>query len=122
MTRKPYIIKDAEVGTLVASMLSGGGTETLSRLRGRALLSMDAHDDMDEIFLDMSDSFREKGLLELDKEGDVPMASIYYTLAFILRRLAHEIYRKYIKNGVQRDNERFIRLVSYNEQAPLLMI
>ena len=77
------------------------------------------------MLLDMSETILQKGREDLDsgvkQEGELTVSNIYYSLAFMLRRLAHEIYRLYIKKGKKRDSNRFIRLVSYNENAPLII-
>lgn len=131
MSRKPYIMKIEEIKTLIASLIANGAEETYARMRVKAFMAMDGSDDIDEMFLDMSEACLKKGREELEmpdeeennKEDDRPVLSnIYYTLAFLLRRLAHEVYRRYIKKGKQRDSNRFIRLISYDENAPLLMI
>lgn len=131
MSRKPYIMKVEEMQTLIASLITNGPEETYTRMRAKALLAMEQTDDIDDMFLDMSETFLNKGRAELEsddekaegEEDEEPsIAYIYYNLAFMLRRLAHEVYRRYITKGKQRDNERFIRLVSFNEEAPLLMI
>lgn len=132
MIRKPYIMKMEEMQTLIASLVTKGAEETYARMRAKAFMAMDKTADIDEMFLDMSETFLKKGRSELESsdeedeevedDGRPTLISIYYTVAFLLRRLAHEVYRRYIKMGKQRDNDRFIRLVSYDEEAPLLMI
>jgi len=85
---------------------------------------MDERDDIDEMFLDMSETLLKSGREELEREHteeDPSIANIYYTLSYMLRKAAHEVYIKYIKKGSARDNKRFIRLVSNNEDAPLMI-
>ena len=123
MSRKPYIMKSEEIQTLIAGLLSYGPEETYNKMRAKALFSIDQKDDIDEMFLDMSETLLKKGREELENETDEnpSLASIYYTLSSILRKLAHEIYIKYIKQGKTRSSNRFIRLISYNKDAPLMI-
>lgn len=125
MTHKPYIMKIEEIQVLVAGLVSHGANDTYNRMKAKSILSMDQKDDIDEMLLDMSETMLQKGREDLgsvvEREGEPTVSSIYYSLAFMLRKLAHEIYRLYIKKGKKRDSNRFIRLVSYNENAPLII-
>ena len=49
------------------------------------------------------------------------ISNTYITLSFMLRKIGHEIHRKYIRKGDKRENERFLRLVSYNENVSLMI-
>lgn len=128
MNHKPYIMKVEEIEILITSMIANGPEETYAKMRARAFIAMDKKDDIDEMFLDMSEVFLKRGRDELNAsledndDGAILLINIHYSLAFMLRRLSHEVYRKYLKKGKQRDTNRFIRLVSYNKEAPLLMI
>ena len=124
MTRKKYIMSPEEMETLSSGLLSDGPDEVYVRMKAMGTFAMSKKDDVDEMFLDMSEAMLEKSREEAsdeENEEGIIIKKIYYTLSFLLRRLAHEIYRKYIKNGKERSNNRFLRLVSDNEDA-LLMI
>jgi len=112
-----------EIQILVSGLIEHGPEETYNRMRAKAFLSMDKKKDIDEVFLDMSEALskRAKDEIESDSDENPSLANIYSTLAFMLKRLAHEIYRKYIKLGDERDNKRFLRLISYNEKISLMI-
>ena len=116
-------MKIEEIQTLIAGLITNGPEDTYNRMRAKSFMSMDQKDDIDEILLDMSDAFSKKAKEELDNDSDddPSLFNIYSTLAFMLRRLAHEIYRKYIRKGEGRDNERFLRLASYNKDISLMI-
>lgn len=122
--RKPYIMKIEEVQTLIAGLITNGPEDTYNKIKAKALFAMDGKGDIDDMFLDMSETLLKKGREEMeDKEAEESptLAHVYYTLSYILRKVAHEIYIKYIKRGEARDNNRFIRLVSNNKDAPSMI-
>ena len=123
MVRSPYIMKVEEIQILVTGLLEHGPEETYNKMRAKAFLSMDAKNDVDETFLDMSETLSRKAKEELDNDSDEDpsLSNIYSTLSFMLKRLAHEVHRKYIKKGDKRDNSRFLRLISYNEKVSLMI-
>jgi hypothetical protein len=116
-------MKTEEIQMLVAGLMSNGPEDTFNRMRAKAFMSMDQKDDVDEIFLDMSEALSERAKedIESDSDENPSLSNIYSTLAFMLKRLAHEVHRKYIKKGEKRDNDRFLRLVSYNENVSLMI-
>jgi hypothetical protein len=113
-------MKEEEVQILVSGFMENGPEETFNRMRAKAFISMDQKNDVDEIFLDMSETLSKKAKEELGNDN-LLLFNIYNTLAFMLRRLAHEVYRKYIRMGEERDNSRFLRLVSCNESVSLMI-
>jgi hypothetical protein len=116
-------MKVEEIQMLVSGLIEHGPEETFNKMRAKAFMSMDQKNDVDEIFLDMSETLSRKAKEELDNDSDdnPSLSNIYSTLAFMLRRLAHEVHRKYIKKGEERDSSRFLRLVSYNESVSLMI-
>lgn len=120
---KKYIMKEEEIQILIAGLITNGPEDTCNRMRARAFISMDQKDNIDEIFLDMSEIFSKRALddIENNSDNDPSISNIYSTLSFMLKKLAHEVYRKYIKKGDKRDNSRFLRLVSYNENVSLMI-
>lgn len=125
MERKPYIMKVEEIQTLIAGLITHGPEDIYGKIKAKAFFAMENKDDIDDMFLDMAETLLKKGREELeedDEDGENPsIANIYYTLSYILRKVAHETYSKYLKLGKERDNNRFIRLVSYNKDAPLMV-
>ena len=126
MVRKSYIMKVGEIQTLIAGLVTHGPENIYTQIKAKALFAMEEKNDIDEMFLDMSETLLRKGREELESEDsedseDASIANIYYTLSYILRKVAHEVYVKYIKKGETRDNDRFIRLVSNNKDAPLMV-
>ncbi len=127
MDHKPYIMKNEEIQTLVAGIMAHGVDDTYSKMRAKAIFAMDNKENIDDMFLDMSDTLLRLAREEVDskdknEDGDSNLLSnVYYTVSYMLKRIAHEVYRNYIKKGDTRDNSRFIRLVSYNKDAPLMV-
>ena len=121
--RTPYIMSEDEIQALIAGFISHGLDETYVRMKTRALFVMDKTDDLDQEFLDRSTTLLNRGRKELAKDDDdaIFYQKMYYTLSFMIRKLAHEIHREYIKRGKPRNSERFIHLVSYNKNAPTMI-
>lgn len=119
MSHRPYKLSDKEVETLMAAMLSKSKEEVYGRMKDKAIGNLDRKQDLDEDFLDMSETIlkRARELSTSDTEIIV-VRDAYYSLHYMLRKLAHELNMTKIKNGSPPDNNRFIRLVSYNKNAP----
>lgn len=117
MSHTKYIMKAEEVQVLITSFITYGPEETYNKMAYKALISIDQANDIDEVFLDMSETLSKKAKEEIDND-DSSLLIIYRSLAFMLRRLAHKIYREYIRKGEKRNNSRFLRLISYNEKIP----
>ena len=75
---------------------------------------------MDVMLLDQSESILEYAR-SISEESDKTrkLKVICYDVHRIFRDIAHTTYRVYLKTNKDMDNERFIRLASYNESAPL---
>lgn len=121
--RKKYKMKEEEIQMLVGGIMSNGPEETYNRMRAKAFMVLDEKPNVDQIFLDMSETLLEKarGENEDNAEETSPLFIIYNSLSFMLRKIGHEIYRKYIKKGVKRNDKRFLRLVSYNKDVSLMI-
>ncbi len=122
MNRTPYIMKEEEIQALIAGFIKYGSEDIYIKMKTKALFIMDKVDDLDEEFLDRANILLMRGRKELHDNSEDSLRDIYYTLSFMLRKLAHEIYRKYIKNGRVGDNDRFLRIISNNKEAPSLLI
>lgn len=120
MTRESYIMPEEEIEILINGIIEHGDEETYSRMRDKTLFIIDKKDDVDEMLMDMHETvlIRAREVV-VENEGNQELQKILYQLASILRILAHEIYRTYIRNGSSRDSERFLRLVSFNKDAPI---
>lgn len=120
MTRKPYTLPEQEIEILISGLMEHGDEETYNRMRDKTLSVIDKKDDLDEMLMDMYETMITRARESVvENEKDKELQNILYQLASILRILAHELYRTYIKNGKGRDNERFIRLASFNKDAPV---
>jgi len=118
--RKPYVIKSNEIDTLLVGLASHGKQETFERMLDKALKSIDKDSEMDDKFLDMYETLLKRArMVEAQDPEDVQLQVALYTLASLLRSVAQKVYMAYLKKGEERDNPRFIRLVSYNKEAPV---
>ena len=124
MNRPAYIMREEEIMALVAGFVKYGPDDIYIKMKTKALFVMDKVDDLDEEFLDRSIALLSKARREDNniEDDEISHRDIYYTLSFMLKKLAHEIYREYIKKGEDRNSNRFLRLVSNNEEAPLLLL
>jgi len=112
MTRTPYILKEEELEILLNGITTRGADETYKAMKNRTFMAIQQIDDADEILMDQYDTVLKKARnLNVENEDSEKLQKILYHLASILRILAHEIYREYLKAGKERDNERFLRLV-----------
>lgn len=108
MIRKPYTLKEEELKHLVDGIKNHGVEETQEQMRQRVLLAMAYDPNMDESLMDMYDSVLKRARSPVVGEED---KKILYTLSSMLRILAHEAHRTYIKAGKEKDNTRFLHLV-----------
>jgi len=119
MSRKRYVLKPEEIEALIRGMIEHGQDETYKKMKEKALASMEKMKDLDEMFMDMSEDFLDKARVEVGETSDSKQVKdIYYILSSMLRTLAHEVNKIYRKNGKEKFSDRFIRLISYNKEAP----
>jgi len=119
--RDVYILKVDEIKSLVSGLISHGPGQTYEQMRRRAIQAMGKSDDIDEVFLDMYESMIKRARsIKVEDDEDKQRQIFYYTIAHMLRRLAHEINRVYLKLGKKRYSKRFIRLASYNPESPTI--
>lgn len=122
MSHNKYIMKEEEIQILLTGLIVNGVEDTYDRMKVKALMMMDQKPDVDEILLDMSETLHKKVQNELANENkDLSIINAYNTLSFMLKRLAHKVYRKYNREGEQRDNNRFLRLISCNKDISLII-
>lgn len=123
MKREKYIMPVSEIQALVAGFVQYGPQETYIKMRSKALMVMDKAPALDEEFLDRAEILLQKAREEPDsvEEGKTSLKDIYYTLSFMLRRLAHEMHFIYIKKGKSKENNRFLQVIS-NTDGPKLLI
>ncbi len=119
MERKPYVLKNDEIETLIKGIMEYGDEETYARMLNKSLVTMQNIEDMDEMLMDMYETMLEKARSTKDEDkSSKELRLIYYQLASMFRILAHQIQREYIKKGQNKQGERFLRLVSYNKDIP----
>lgn len=117
--RKPYILKTEEIDVLLAGIVSHGEEETYDRMRDKAFNSLDARPDMDDVFLDMYECMIKRARdVDIQTEEGQYLARDMYSLASMMRNIAHQLYRAYNRSGEARDNDRFLRLVVDNQTIP----
>jgi hypothetical protein len=118
--RKKYVIKKDEINSLVSNIISNGTDDTYTKMCAKIFLAIDDKVDLDEMLMDMADETLEKARKESEKKNNEIITSAYYSLHFILRKLANQTYRKYIKKGIKKESTRFLNLIT-NESAPELL-
>lgn len=117
--RKPYILKTEEVDTLLAGLVSHGADATYERMRDKAFDASQQRPDMDDVFLDMYEGMIKKARgIDAGEEDGKKLSNDLYTLATMMRNIAHQLYRAYNRAGMIRDNDRFLRLVVSNDTIP----
>lgn len=118
--RKPYILKAEEVDTLLKGLVSHGEEVTYERMRERAFNASQERPDMDDIFLDMYEGMikRARHIDTGEEEDAKKLSGDLYTLASMMRNIAHQLYRAYNRAGMSRDNDRFLRLAVSNDSIP----
>lgn len=118
MSRKKYVLKTEEIEALLRGMVENGPDETYKRMKEKALASIEKMKDLDEMFMDMSEDFLDRARIEPgEDENGKQLKDTFYILNSMLRILAHEVNKIYIKNGKEKIGNRFIRLVSNNKEA-----
>ena len=93
-------------------------------MKDKAISIIGKTDNLDEEFLDRSETLLEKARQEPkeDVSGDeATLQDIYYTLSFMLRKLAHEMHFKYLQINNKKESNRFLRVI-VNKEAPKLLL
>lgn len=116
MSYKPYKIKEEEISALLFGLTEYGEEDTYFKMKLKIIVAMEDNDYMDQNLLDMHETVLKKAR-NTDKEL-FQMKKNLYTLASMLRILAHEIHKGYKRESPERDSKRFLHLVSYNKEVP----
>ena len=117
--RKRYNTRQEEIDTLVNAIISHGAEGAYNVIKTKALFLSDSKKDVDEMLLDMSEDMLKVGRDQLEQEDNVFSTNIYYTLSFLLRKIAHEIHRMGEKK--ESEDSRFLRLVWVNDEPLNIM-
>lgn len=114
MNRQPYILKGEEISLLLSKLSNDGEQELYKSMKHKASVNIQCVNDLDEIFLDMSNTFVSMARdVDIDNEELNKIRQMYLVLSFLLRRLGHEIYREYTKHGkTDRSHDRFLHVVN----------
>lgn len=96
-----------DIQTVLSGLTTLGEQYVYDLVKTRLLAIMCEKKNLDDMTLDAYETLLDKAR----KEEDNNKSYLFYKASRIFRRLAHEIYRIYIKNGEQRDNPRFLRVV-----------
>lgn len=111
-----YNINEEEVKTLASSILGRGSLDTYNMMRSKAMLEAENNTAIVSNLLDMSEDFLSRGRSEIFNDSGNLIINVMYTLHSLLRKLAHEVAKKY-----KIEDDRLIRLVSYNEDIPRIL-
>ena len=119
--RNTYVMTDEEVFALTSGVFATSVESVMNKMKAKVIFSIKFQNDLDEMLLDMSDTLFQKGRAIMDIEkSDNPgrsMTSLYYTLAGVLRKLAHDIHRMYKRQGRESMSDRFLEIID-NPSAP----
>ncbi len=107
MASGKYILKEDELISLVNEVKNNGPEKTYDKLKEKINLVVDFDDNLDSMLMDMHDSVLQRARIcaEDDKNIDT-----LYSITVILRRLAHQIHRAYIKRGKDKSNNNFLHV------------
>lgn len=119
--REKYILSEKEIESLLEGYASVGPDAMYEKLKVRAMANIKSRDDIDELLLDQAESMLKRGrdIMPEDTDNKETVVVDCYSVYFIMRKLAHQIYREYEKMGKKRNSNRFLRLVVNNPKAPL---
>ena len=116
--RTPYVLQEAEVQTLLHGIINHGPKETYDKMKEKAITAMSNDVYVDEMFLDMYETIlkRARELHQNEKDSDEgELQLVLYQLSSMLRTIAHDVYRMYIKKGKNKNSPKFLRLISFNK-------
>lgn len=111
MTRVTYVLKKEELEILLNGMIAHGTDKTYIAMKNRTVIAMQQIEDADEILMDQYDTVLKKARSLNAENNDEKLQKTLYQLASLLRILAHEIYREYLKAGKERGSKRFLHIV-----------
>jgi len=118
--RTKYVLAGNEIEALVSGLAHNGPDNMYELMKGKIAVMMVTSEEMDLMLMDMQETVLQLGR-EVNAEESAELKQLkdmYYILASMLRRLAHESQVVYIKNGKERNDERFLRLVHQDKEAP----
>lgn len=116
--RVTYTIKEEEISSIMSALSSQGSIHTYEQMRNRAIIASDEESNIDEMLLDMHDGMVDRAR-RLDDNIDKQLQLAYYTIASMLRFLAHEIHFIYKKRGIiGKENKRFLYVICNNSDIP----
>lgn len=115
--RVTYTIKEEEISSIMGALSSQGSMHTYEQMRNRAIIASDEESNIDEMLLDMYDGMVDRAR-RLDDNTDKQLQMSYYTIASMLRFLAHEIHFIYKKRGIVKESKRFLYVICNNSDIP----
>jgi len=112
MTHRPYVLDKEEFDELVNSVIRLGSDEVYDAMRRRAFTKIKQVRYADEILMDQHLTILGKARkLIIKNEDDKELYKTLCDLASMLRKLAHEIHREYLRMNAERDSLRFLHIV-----------
>lgn len=111
-----YKISEDEIKIILSSVLSLGFEETYNQMRAKAFLEGEDRVSLSSDLLDISETFLEMGREEMKQGVNQYLINVYYTIHFLLRKLAQEVSRKF-----KSEDQRLLRIISINEEAPQIL-
>lgn len=123
MKRNKYIMPLSEIQALATGLIQFGYTDAYHKMLIKALSVMHKTTSLDEEFMDRSETLLQKARESTQEEDTKNLSNIYYTLSFMLRRLAHTVHLRYIKQGksVKNKTKRFLKVIT-NPNPPKLLL
>jgi len=118
--RTKYVLANNEVEALVSGLVHNGPDNMYELMKGKIAIMMATSKETALMLMDMQETilqFRREINAE-DSDEAKQTKDVYYILASMLRRLAHESQFVYIKNGKERNDERFLRVIHDTKEAP----
>lgn len=99
-------ITKQEIEILITGLDQNGEDRLFDLLLLKAIALLPSGN-VDDTFLDAAYSL----LAAARKQQDSALAKKYYKISFMIKRIAHKMYRSYKKGGTPRNDERFLRSV-----------
>jgi len=106
---KTNTIREDELEPLIDGIVNFGFNETYAEMKTKIPSIIECVEDADEVLLNQSNVVLQKArsVCPFDSEE----GKILYKISFLLRKLAHEIHRIYIKLGKVKKHEGFLYLM-----------
>lgn len=107
--REKYVLTDVELNNLLVGIEKFGVDKTYMAVKSKAFGAISCVESIDEMLMDQYDSVIEKA--RSYDQTDIHTISNLYSIASILRRVGHQLYRQLLRSEMRKESDRFLNII-----------